>query len=160
MKTVNDIVWDAIHTGKNAAPWLVFGSKSLAASGSSTNPAPSKVDSIGEITYLPYVVPQNHILVLNSVHLSTWTTCSREAYITLKLTRPNISAVEFYSIIKCSEHNEHHWHNGFWVPEGSSLQVDIGNSSSVTLVVRFHIDGILVNVSEAFKKRPNARHNS
>lgn len=153
MKNVNDLVWEAIHTGKNAEPWVVHGVAYPAGGATTTNQTPSKVDAIGEITYLPFVVPQNHVLVLQSVHISTDTACSVQASVKLKLTRPGVSAVTFYELIKCSEHSEHHWHGGFWIPEGSSLRIDCVNASVGSIFIRFHVDGILVNFSEAFKRR-------
>ena len=153
MKTVNDIVWDAIHTGKNAEPWVVHGVTSPAAGATATNPTPTKVDAIGEITTLPFVVPQNRVLVLQSVHISTDPTCSVQTSVKLRLTRPGVSAVTFYELIKCSEHNEHHWHGGFWIPEGSSLRLDCVNAAAGAIYIRFNLDGILVNISEAFKRR-------
>ena len=152
MKTVNDIVWEAIHTGKNAEPWVVHGVANPSAGVTIINQTPTKVDAIGEITTLPFVVPQNHILVLQSVHISTDATCSVQASVKLRLTRPGVSAVTFYELIKCSEHNEHHWHGGFWIPEGSSLRLDCVNPTAASVYIRFNVDGILVNISEAFKK--------
>lgn len=144
-------VWDAIYTGKNAEPWVVHGVASVAGGATATNPTPSKVDVIGEITSLPYTVPQNRVLVLLSVQLSTDVTAASQCHVKIKVTRPGVSAVTHIDKIKYNESLQHNFLTGAWYPGGSILRVDLINATAGSHYLRFFIEGILVTLGPGRK---------
>ncbi len=152
VKGVNDLVWEAIHTGKNAEPWVVHGAVSVGAVITTTNPTPSKVDVIGEVKYLPYVVPKNRVLVM--LHTSTSVEYANDltAHGKIRVTRPGVNdVIHIENEYLYGKTGYTHYTNA-WYKEGSSLSVTLENTSGILFTIYFMLSGILVNVSEATKK--------
>ena len=155
MKTVNELVWEAIRTGKNAEPWFISGVELVANGITTTNPTPTKTDNIGEVQSLPYVVPRNRVLVIQMIHVNSDPSGVTQVHVKLKVTRPNVSAITMYDLIKYSDHREHHSTTGHWIRESTSVRLDLINAAAGSVYVRYFIEGILVDISSAFKKSSN-----
>ena len=152
MKTVNDIVWEAIHTGKNAEPWVVHGIKDVAAGATETNPTPSKVDVIGEITTLPYIVPQNSVLVLLYSRVIIEYPADLTLHMKIRITRPGVNnVIHIENEYVYSKEGIKHLTDA-WYKENTSISITLSNTATILFTAYFTLYGILVNVSEAFKR--------
>ena len=152
MKTVNDIVWEAIRTGKNAEPWVVHGVKNVAAGATETNPTPSKVDVIGEITTLPYVVPKNRVLVLLYSRVLLEYASDGTLHMKIRITRPGVNdVIHIENEYLYAKDGVKHLTDA-WYKENTSISITLTNTATTLFTGYFTLHGILVNVSEAFKK--------
>lgn len=152
MKNVNDLVWEAIHTGEGALPWSVKGVETVAAGATATNPTPVSVELIGEIFYLPFIVPSGHVLVIRRLHLSTANDLNAITRLRLLVTGGGYTNIKIRDLIQIAGLAFEEHETGLWIPEGYSLRVDLANGSASPMEMIYMISGILVNISEAFKK--------
>ena len=149
--TVNQLVWQAIHTGVNAEPWRYTTLYAFGGTGSASNPNPVLVGSVGEVTSFPYEIPQHHILVLQQLHLNSLQSNLRECDILLLATGPGFTGRTLWELGKYNEHADCDFSNGLWLPAGLSLGVTLFNLSGLALTLYLMLEGILVDVSSASK---------
>ena len=144
--SITDKIFRAIHTGEGALPWSVQGVENPAAGATITNPTPVSVELIGEIFYLPYIVPMGHVLVILDMHIGTDATAGVQAHLKLKVTGGGYTNVTIRDLIKYNEPAHESHETCLWIPEGYSLRVDLTNASAAAIYIRYLVSGILVKI--------------
>ena len=152
MQTVNEIVWEAIHTGKNATPWHIGHSADLASAATTLNFTPSSEGLLNSQTYLPYIVPASHVLVLLDAHLGRFPQSSLPVVLRGLITGVGFADVKIFSVSHYVSTAAFDFPVGLWIPAGVQLDVSVQNYHSALVTIEVEICGILVDVSAAFKK--------
>ena len=153
MKNVNDLVWEGIYTGKNAEPW-VMPCYDLVAAGTTFFRVPIQENQvIGMINYNPYTVPQNMVLVIQHIKVGTEPSGNKFATFWIRTTTPNFANKTALLVEKYADTIAYNIKNGLWFREGTIVDVLSSNKDAVDLIIFTQVSGILVNVSEAFKRR-------
>ncbi len=152
MQTVNEIVWDAIHTGKNATPWHVGHLALLPAGTTTLNFTPSSKGLLNSQTYLPYIVPAAHVLVLFDVHFGRVPQSSLAVVLQGLITGVGFADVVIFSVSHYVSFVVSDLSDGLWIPAGVQLDVSVQNFHTTAITFYAGIGGILVDVSAAFKK--------
>ena len=152
MKTVNDIVWEAIHTGKNAEPWVMSCYDVVTPGSGFVRVAMQENQVIGMISYNPYTVPKNKILVMQNVKVGTEPSGNRFLIFAIRTTTPGFADVAVLFLEKYADTIVYNIKNGLWIKEGAIVDLRSNNKDTIDLIVFTQVSGILVNVSEAFKK--------
>lgn len=143
---ITDKIFRAMHTGEGALPWSVQGVELVAAGATTTNPTPVSAGLIGEIFYLPFIVPMGHVLVILDLHIGSDATAAKQAHLKLKVTGGGYTNITIRDIIKYNEPAHEHHETCLWIPEGYSLRVDLVNASAAGIYIRYLVSGILVKI--------------
>ena len=148
MKGEIDIIWEAIRSGKNALPWSVHGINAVAASTTSTNPTPLYAKLLGELSYLPFVVPAGHVLAILDMHLSLETAATRESHLKILASGNGYTNIIIRDLVTYIDpaHEEHY--ACVWIPEGYTVRIDLENGSTGSVTFSWLVSGVLVNVRE------------
>mgnify|MGYP001609844962 FL=1 len=133
-----------MHTGEGALPWSVQGVELVAAGATATNPTPATAELLGEIFYLPFIVPMGHVLVILDMHIGSDTTAAKQAHLKLKVTGGGYTNITIRDLIKYNEPAHEHHEACLWIPEGYSLRVDLVNASTAGIFIRYLVSGLLV----------------
>ena len=152
IKTVNDIVWEAIYTGKNAAPWVMSCYDNVTPGLGFARVAINENQVMGMIDYNPYTVHKNMVLVIQHLKIGTEPSGNRLVLFLVRSTNPNFVEKAATQIEKYTDTISYNIKNGIWFKEGTIVDILSNNKEAIDLIIYTQVSGILVNVSEAFKK--------
>ena len=107
---------------------------------------------MGMISYNPYTVPQNKVLVIQNVKVGTEPSGNRFVIFAIRSTTPGFPDKVVLFVEKYADTIAYNIKNGLWFREGTIVDILSNNKDTVDLIVFTQVSGILVNVSEAFKR--------
>ena len=153
MKNVNDLVWEGIYTGKNAEPWVMTCYDLVTPGSGWVRVAISENQVMGMIAYNPYTVPQNMVLVIQNLKVGSEPSGNRFVMFGIRSTTPNFADKPVLFFEKYADTLVYDIKNGLWHREGTIVEIVVNNKDTIDLYPFVQVSGILVNVSEAFKRR-------
>ena len=129
-----------------STPWIVYGQTAPICQGGINNPAPSVNGLIGEVSALPYTVPEGKTLIVQAYGLEAYANVPAGLVLVpyIGVTPPVLNSQFLHSVYSDNDTNETVGVE-FHIPAGKVFNLRLMSSECPAQIVGWYVKGVLVD---------------